>query len=142
MAHIKSQFLTPLRVLAVGDDTFVLTTDFYYASAHLDRVIKVPEGFQTDFASVPRLPLAYLLFGGVARRAAVVHDFLYRNSGISRSDADAIFREAMEASGIDWFRRSSMWAGVRLFGWTAYANEKGPPDEVEPDDLFGSGDGA
>jgi hypothetical protein len=139
---MKSQFLTPLRVIALGDDSFALTTDFYYASAHLDRIIKVPEGFRTDFASVPRLPLAYMLFGGVARKASVVHDFLYRKSGISRGDADAVFREAMEASGIGWFRRSSMWAGVRLFGWTAYTKEKGLTDEAEPDDLFGSGPGA
>jgi hypothetical protein len=82
--------------------------------------VTVPAGFETDFASVPRLPFVYLLTGGTARKAAVVHDFLYHKSGVSRDDADAVFLEAMEVSGVSEWRAKLMYAGVRAFGWQFY----------------------
>ena len=69
---------------------------------------------------MPRLPLVYWLAGGKATKAAVIHDFLYRKSGVSRADADAVFAEAMEATGQAAWRRGLMWVGLRIGGWTAY----------------------
>jgi hypothetical protein len=34
--------------------------------------------------------------------------------------ADAIFRHAMQVSGVALWKRWLMWFAVRLFGWTAY----------------------
>ncbi len=87
----------------------------------------VPEGFETDFASVPRLPFVFLVMGDTAQRAAVLHDFMYSGGvdnagrGVTRAEADAIFRAAMEKDGLGWMRRGMMWAGVRLFGGSHYA---------------------
>lgn len=71
----------------------------------------VPKGFKTDFASVPRLPFAYLLAGDTAHKAAVVHDYLYENGIGDKATADKIFLEAMLISGVPaWRARLMYWA--------------------------------
>lgn len=121
-----SAFLTKLAVEEVIDGSWRLTSPLLYASDHLQKTITVPAGFITDFASVPRLPVAYLLAGGEADEAAVVHDYLYHSHDVPRPDADAVFEEAMAISGQPWWRRKLMWAGVRLFGGTPYADDFQP----------------
>lgn len=117
-----AEFLTNLNVNNINDDEWLLISDLVYRSDVLGYDLIVPLGFTTDFASVPRLPGAYWLAGGKATKAAVVHDYLYRNKLCPRSTADKVFYEAMQATGQARWRRSLMWAGVRLFGWTAYPN--------------------
>lgn len=117
---MSSHFITELAVQQLSDERWRLLRPLVYYSHRLQRSIAVPEGFETDFASVPRLPFVYWLAGGKATKAAVVHDYLYRKSGVSRADADAIFAEAMQASGQPGWRRGLMWAGLRIGGWTAY----------------------
>lgn len=59
------------------------------------HAIQIPEGFRTDLASVPRfLPLAYAMFGGRGRKAAVLHDYLCRQ-GFDRAFADDVFWGAL-----------------------------------------------
>lgn len=119
-----SAFLTELRIVNVDDANDKLTRSLVFESDVLKRKIKVPRGFVTDYASVPRLPVAYLLAGGEARKAAVVHDYLYRNQGLcTRAQADAVFEEAMRVTGQPWWRRKLMWLGVRTFGWGPYAGD-------------------
>ena len=126
-----ARFLSVLRVERVaGSRDWVLTSELAFSSAVLDRLIIVPIGFVTDFASVPRLPFAYLLFGGVADEAAVVHDFLYSTGACSRKLADDVFAEASKACGVAAWRRGPMWLGVRLFGGRRYASVKGDEDGI------------
>lgn len=90
-----------------------------YRSDILGRVVVVPVGFVTDFASVPRfLPLAYALFGSTANASAVIHDYLVRRSTLSWKEAADVFLEAMETEGIVWWKRKLMYWGVRLAGLT------------------------
>ena len=70
----------------------------------------VPKGFQTDFASVPRVPLAYLFCGDTCHEAATVHDYLYRKDcvpNLSKEEADLTFlritREKGEGIGRSMF---------------------------------------
>lgn len=93
-------------------------------SSDILGVIFVPEGFKTDLASVPRLPVAYALFGGVANAPAVVHDYLYSDTVYPRSDCDAVFLEAMESVGISWWKRRMMWLAVRAAGWAVRGKRK------------------
>jgi hypothetical protein len=119
---MSARFLTVLQVERVaGAREWVLTSELAFSSDVLDRLIIVPIGFVTDFASVPRLPLAYWLFGGLADEAAVVHDFLYSTGLCSRKQADEVFAEASRACGVSAFQRGAMWLGVRLFGGSRYA---------------------
>lgn len=126
---MKSEFLSPLRTEDGGDSSATLIEPLVYYSEILGRAITIPAGFETDFASVPRLPFVYTLFGGIARKAAVVHDYLYRKSGVSRRQADMVFYEAMKATGQWWWRRAIMWVGLRAFGWTAYHPAEDKPKE-------------
>lgn len=108
------KFLTPLNVTEIDDNTWRLDVDFI-AQIDSDRLC-VPTGFVTDFASVPRLPFAYMLFGDTAHRAAVLHDYLYSLGKCKREYADFVLMSAMQADGQGWFMRKAMWLGVRLFG--------------------------
>jgi hypothetical protein len=89
-------------VVKVGGETFV-----------------VPPDFETDFASVPRVPLAYWFAGNTAHKAAVLHDYLY-SIGYDKTRADDIFLAVMEAEGVSWWRRRLMYRAVKWFGQRAY----------------------
>lgn len=117
-----AEFLSELDARCVDDMVWRLNDTLSYQSDIADR-IDVPAGFETDFASVPRIPVVYTLFGDRAHREAVVHDALYRIDSVpvvSRATADRVFLEAMECRGKGAFVRYAMYAGVRLGGWAAY----------------------
>ena len=118
-----AKFLTELDVrLLDADKIWVLDSPLIYRSDLLG-IIAVPAEFQSDFASVPRLPLFYTLFGDRAHRESVIHDYLYRSDSfpsLSRSQADDVFLEAMRCRGKGFFVRYAMWTGVQAGGWTAY----------------------
>jgi hypothetical protein len=125
------EFLSQLDTRILSDERAVLLAPLVYRSAVMGRELEVPAGFVTDWASVPRLPFAYMVAGGKARGAAVVHDFLYTTKICNRATADAVFREAMAVTGQPWWRRQLMWAGVRLFGWIPYdADDDEPKGEA------------
>jgi hypothetical protein len=74
----------------------------------------VPAGFVTDFASIPRLVVWLIPRYGLYTRSAILHDFLWRTSAVSRADADGLFRRSMRELGVSMPRRWMMWAAVRL----------------------------
>lgn len=87
---------------------------------HPLKRLRVPEGFRTDFASIPRglwnlIPKldAHLL-------AAVLHDWLYSTALVPKPEADAIFLDAMAELGVPRWKRYSMYLAVRLFGLSAW----------------------
>jgi len=90
------------------------------------RGVCVPIGFQTDLASVPRLPVVFLLWGDRAHRPAVLHDYLYRKDSrptLPKRLADAFFREAILATESGYrgrFIAWGMWLGVALGGFSSY----------------------
>lgn len=90
-------------------------------------LITVPEGFVTDLASVPRVPIAWLLAGGCANGPAVLHDFLYAHKWPSKALADAVFYEAMGVHRpemgfvqVGQPKRWAMYTMVKLFGRRAW----------------------
>lgn len=124
-----ARFLSCLHVQLVaepistwGRATWRLTAPLIYQSERYAQVIEVPAGYETDFASVPRLPLSWLLTGDTVHSAAVVHDYLYHLGMSRRSICDAIFREAMRATGVPAWRAWLMWMAVRLWGWMFWAS--------------------
>lgn len=127
---MSGRFLSKLSgVESENDRTFTLDQAFLYYSDVTGRVIKVPAGFVTDFASVPRVPLAYLLAGDTAKWAAVIHDYLYQAKPgnpdhVAKDVADSVFLEAMEASGQPKWRRTAMYWAVRLFGGEPYLHDQ------------------
>jgi hypothetical protein len=120
------RFLSTLRTERVDLLTCdrVLLAPLAFSSKLLDRLVIVPEGYVTDFASVPRAPFTYWLFGGIGDEAAVVHDFAYEKGLVPREVADALYLEALEACGVPAWRRRSMWAAVRVFGGSRYLQQR------------------
>lgn len=118
-----ARFLTPLRAEKSGEYWTVLQP-LIYDSDVACKVFIVPEGFVTDFASVPRLPLAFLLTGDSAHAAATLHDFLYSRGVVDRQTADAVFKEAAIASGEAGWKATLMHIGVRMGGWIAWNNHR------------------
>lgn len=108
------EFITNPIVEVINDDMFVLRDDFIVK--YYDYTFVIDSGFVTDFASVPRIPIAFTLFAGKAKKSAVLHDWLYTHKPFSRAEADKAFLCAMEAEGLGWFTRQSMYRGVRMGG--------------------------
>ena len=135
---MKSGFTTTLKAeLREGSDKiWIILSPLKYYSELLSLLLVVPPWFEsespelkkdaffeTDYASVPRVPLAYSMWGDRAHREATLHDYLYRTDSIpavERAVADSIFKEAMIATGKPWYIYQPMYFGVRLGGWTAY----------------------
>jgi hypothetical protein len=113
-------FLTPLQVEAVDDTYWRVLTGFQISIETRNRMgyLTVPAGFTTDFASVPRVPFAYWLFGNVTHKPAVIHDYLYTIGGTQRQReyADNVFFHAMLADKESRIKASAMFRAVRLFG--------------------------
>ena len=116
-------------------DTYAFEWD---AEGAIWRIV-IPEGFEYDGASVPRL--LWSLIGispdGLHRAAALVHDWLYRHAGElplgsfwrddevieshwQRHQADKLFANILALSGVGRTKRRLMYLGVRLGGWMAW----------------------
>lgn len=108
------EFITNPIVEVINDNTFVLRDDFVVK--YFDHTFVIDAGFVTDFASVPRVPIAFTLFAGKAKKSAVLHDWLYTTKPFSRAECDKAFLCAMEAEGLGFFTRHAMYRGVRIGG--------------------------
>jgi hypothetical protein len=79
---------------------------------------EVPEGMETDFASVPRVFVWFLPRYGRYTKAAILHDYLWREAvpagELTLAEADGIFRRAMWELGVPFLRRWLMWGAVRV----------------------------
>lgn len=87
--------------------------------------ITVPAGFVCDFASTPRWLWWLLPPWGKYGRAAIVHDFAYREQFCTKEAADALFREGMRASGVGRTRATVMYFAVVMFGGKAWRANQG-----------------
>lgn len=118
-----SKFLTDLSARLCDDDRiWFLLEPLVYDSEILGLVI-VPSGFTTDFASVPRVPFIYWLYGDRAHRESVIHDYLYRIDSapvVGFSTANRVFLESMACRGKSLFVRLGMFLGVCIGGAACY----------------------
>lgn len=86
---------------------------------------KIPEGFITDLASVPRI------FWSIdpptdtkTIAAAILHDYLYScPNNLPRYKVDAIFYDSLLMSGESRFKSFKYWLGVRIGGGQFFSNE-------------------
>lgn len=119
-------FLNELYIYPVNGDQWKLYRTLDYVHEKSDRYIMIPEGFIMDLASVPRIFTPLIPVHGKHTRAAVVHDWLYACKGnipggpMSRKEADAVFKDAMQELGVSWFKRQILWSAVRIGGWASW----------------------
>ena len=107
-----------------GVQLYEVAGDFSYQSEKLGRIITVPAGLVTDFASIPR-PVWNVIDPEDPRIgwASVIHDYLYSHQGTlpdgftyTREQADAVLREAMEVCGCESILRNIVYDAVELGG--------------------------
>jgi hypothetical protein len=91
----------------------------------IDKVITVPAGQTTDFASVPAV-LRWFVNPLTGTAAAILHDYLWRvlapAGDITWRDADRVLRQALGSLGVSGPRRWVMWAAVR---WGSMISRRG-----------------
>ena len=118
-----SSFTSPLVVSPMpnGKD-WKLDRPFTYRihSRYSKRLISVPRGFVSDFASIPKFIFWLLPWWAKFSKAPILHDFLYKEKYLTRKESDDIFLEAML---IEWRNRKSRhlvawieYYAVRIFG--------------------------
>lgn len=123
-----SSFTKPLIVEVLDNgNLYKLKEEFeYYRTNSKASIIKVPKGFETNFASIPRLFWGIYppTGGGTSKtkygKASVLHDFLYDQGIHDRKTCDKIFLEAMEAMNVGKFTRYLFYYCVRLFARKHY----------------------
>jgi hypothetical protein len=125
-----AQFLTNLVTECIDDTAaggrgfWKVLEPFTYQSDVLGKTITVEPGFITDYASVPRLPLTYFLFGDTTHKAAVIHDWLFHHHEVCDEDtANKVLLEAAKAEGIPNWRRIGIYLGVEIGGDTPWAED-------------------
>ena len=113
-------FPKPWIVEKIGKETFRFVYDFIYI-APTGLVFRVPRGFVTDGASIPR-PF-WTLIGHPFREytfAASIHDMLYAIGDCTRKEADVVFHRAMGDEGVARWKRDLMYRAVRMGGAHAW----------------------
>lgn len=132
------KFLTDLITKKLPDDPgeFALYRDFHVEFEHGGQRYHeiVPEGFITDFASVPRVAQMLPGFGvnGPSASAAVLHDWHYCCRGrlavrsqagelrlleLTRQQCDRLLYTGLVACGLWPAQAALFYSAVRLGGW-------------------------
>lgn len=125
-----SAFLSDLATVLVDDTAasgrgiWRVVQPFVYQSDVLGKTITVEPGFLTDFASVPRVPVLYLLFGDTSHRAAVLHDWLYHHHEVcDEATANLVLLEAAKVARIPAWRRLGIYLGVKIGGSSSWEED-------------------
>ncbi len=84
----------------------------------------IPAGFQTDFASVPKMFWSIIPPMGLYTIAAIAHDFLYWDKTYARKFADKVFKALMEFYKVAKIKIIVMYAAVRIGGGRSYKKRK------------------
>ncbi len=113
-ARFEGELILKYLNKPVDGKWFVTYKLFDYVSEDF-AMYRVPEGTYTDFASIPRGFRWLISRVGKYGRAAVLHDFLCEYKIVRRKRADQLFLEAMKLLGVGWFKRRSMYFGVRSY---------------------------
>ena len=117
--------ISKLLVKDLMNGKFELVGDYVYQIEEYS--IRVPKGFVTDYASIPRIFRAIILPYGKHSGASVVHDYLYSKDcdlDIERKKADKIFLEILKEEGVNPILARLMYIAVRVFGKIRYKIKK------------------
>lgn len=117
-----------LRLARFADPIYVLTDPIDWKPSN-DREkqympVKVPTGFVTDLASVPRFFWMWLRPDGNYAYAAVIHDYLYWTQEQSRESANEILRIVMDEFAVPKMEALAIYGAVTLFGKSAWDNDE------------------
>jgi hypothetical protein len=111
-------FVEEPQVAILLDNRFRLLKDFPVWVD--DEWIIVPEGFETDLSSVPRVPIVFYWLGGRGHKEGILHDWMYKCNMFPREDCDDIFYWALRSERKTKAVSYAMWKGVRIGAGRVY----------------------
>ena len=113
-AKFVGELILRYRDVPVDGKWFQVWESFgYYAESK--EIYRIPENTNTDFATIPKGFRWMISRVGKYGKAAVLHDWLCEYKIVSRKKADKLFLEAMKVCGVGWFKRRTMYMGVRTY---------------------------
>jgi hypothetical protein len=77
----------------------------------------IPEGYESDLASVPRFFWAIIAPFELGIEECILHDDLYKKNFRSRAFCDRTWLAAMRRKGVAKWKRESAYRVVRACGW-------------------------
>ena len=106
---------------------FIVEDDYvvYVECSGFSGEIKIPAGFETDLASIPKIFWSWIPPCGKHSFSAVIHDYLYcmhevESNGViipfTKKQADEVFYNKMVYYGVPKLRAKMMYYAVRAFG--------------------------
>jgi hypothetical protein len=112
----------PLHVGRFADPMYYLLKEIEWEPEPGQKVVgvRVPVGFVTDFASIPRAFWSLLRPDGSYTYPAILHDYLYWEQKGTRADADLTLRYAMEEFKVEKLQIETIYTGVRVGGEVAW----------------------
>jgi len=123
-------FITELSTNTYRGEKFILTSPLIYKTK-TGKEITVESGTITNFASIPAPLRIFFSVNGKHRKAATLHDYLYEKQRLTRKQCDELFLEAMKSCGVGYFKRYSMYWGVRSGGWVSWNKCKDKLEELK-----------
>lgn len=115
-----------VRPLPEGDK-WKLEEPFWFIWTDGEKVVKriVPIGFVTDGLSIPRFYRGRFSPNGKAFRAAIAHDYLYRECPFRepRALCDQVLNDGAQFCGEGWWNRNMLHKAVRIGGWVPYGRK-------------------
>lgn len=106
---------------AANDNDWYFTVHEAFTCRWKAITIMVPNGQETDLASIPQFLQNIIPLVGNHLQAAIVHDLCYRSKiGVSKKDADDLFYDAMKTLGVPWWKRQAMYQAVHWGGGPSF----------------------
>ena len=100
-----------------GTVNFKFSQPLVFKSDVYEKLLEIPIGFVTNFASIPGILLWFIdVISPEIRDGAAVHDYLYVNKIGSREMADLVLLECMIDLGASKTTAYLVFIGVRLGG--------------------------
>lgn len=113
-------FLNAINVIPLENNVFILSKKLTVQID--DYIVVIPKGFQTDFASIPRIfwpiqsPYDYKNIA-----PAILHDYQYTcPNNLTRSKIDSIFYSSLIDNRVNPVVAYAFWVAVRIGGLSHY----------------------
>lgn len=103
------------------DIKFVLVSDVVFLLDFKKEIysILIPEGFSTDFASIPKCVRNIIENVGKYNDQFLLHDWMYSKKSdlkFTRKEVDQIMLEKLKEYGMNLVKRNVIYNAVRIFG--------------------------
>ena len=120
-----AKFLTSLEMTPLGDGkNFKLDESLIYSSDLVKERVIAPKGFITDGASIPWIFRPIFPVWGRWGKAAVLHDWLYRETDYPKRLCDSMFDEAMKVLHVHEDKRNVIYKAVKYFGFLSFWQDR------------------